>query len=180
MRRGLGGGDNRGFLRRGSLRYDAKHLRRARRLRSEMSVSEKWLWSQIRRDQLGFRFKRQVPVDEYVLDFYCPEASLAIEVDGEQHAHRMEKDLQRDARLSELGIETLRLPSLDLFDASRPDCGFWPERIKRKCEERTGRLAFEFDRMMQAKGLSPSPAPPSFSAGAKNKGGASEPSRVQI
>jgi len=172
MRRGLGGGDPRGFLRKGSLRYDAK---RARRLRGDMSVGEKWLWSQIRGNQMGFRFKRQVPVDDYVLDFYCPEASLAIEVDGEQHANRAEQDLRRDVRLAELGVETLRIPSLDLFDASRPNCGHWQERIKKKCEEKTGRLAFEFDRMMVEKGLSPSPTPPSFSAGAKNERGASGP-----
>lgn len=56
-------------MRRGSLSYDRSHVTRARELRKDMSTSERVLWDRIRKDALGFRFKRQVPVGEYVLDF---------------------------------------------------------------------------------------------------------------
>lgn len=85
-------------------------------MRSNMSVSEKVLWNLIRKDRLGFRFKRQVPVLDYILDFYCAEAWLAIEVDGEQHFENADYDLERNTRLAANGIETLRIPSLWLFD----------------------------------------------------------------
>ena len=55
----------------------------ARRFRRELSLPEKLLWVRIRRGELHFR--RQHPVGEYVLDFYCPAAKLAIEVDGAAH-----------------------------------------------------------------------------------------------
>jgi len=55
----------------------------ARRFRRELSLPEKLLWVRIRRSELNFR--RQHPIGEYVLDFYCPAAKLAIEVDGAAH-----------------------------------------------------------------------------------------------
>jgi very-short-patch-repair endonuclease len=140
-------------MRKNSLNYSQEGLLRARGLRRSMSVGEKWLWSQVRRKQLGFLFKRQVPVGPYTLDFYCPEAALNVELDGEQHEQTVQRDRSRDRFLKERGIETLRIPSLDLFDASRPDCGKWPDRIKKLCEERTGRFAFELERILHEKGL---------------------------
>lgn len=138
-------------MRKFTLAYDPAHLSQARKLRKNMSVSEKWLWSQIRGRRLGFAFKRQVPVGPYVLDFYCAEAALAIEVDGEQHLGLASRDARRDAWVMERGIETLRIPSLDLFDASRKDCGLWPDRIREICEERAGRKAYELDRFLEGK-----------------------------
>ena len=65
----------------------------ARRLRSTPTDAEIRLWSRLRRKQLrGFRFRRQHPVGPYVVDFFCPEAKLIVEVDGGQHA-----DSARDA-----------------------------------------------------------------------------------
>ena len=61
--------------------------------------------------RLGFRFRRQYAVGPYVLDFYCHEARLCIEVDGEQHADRDEADRKRDAFLADKGILTYRVPS---------------------------------------------------------------------
>src|SRR5687768_269602 len=95
---------------------------RARKLRSEMSVSEKVLWEHLRKKRLeGFGFKRQVPVGPYVLDFYCPQASLCVEIDGEQHALRLDRDARRDQYLREVGIATLRIPSLVLFAPDSAD-----------------------------------------------------------
>jgi len=108
-------------------------------MRREMSVSEKVLWVHLRNDKLGFRFRRQYRIDPYFLDFYCPEAKLCIEVDGEQHALRLDKDAIRDAKLAALGIETYRIPSLDLFDLKGDGMAKAIPEILRRCEARTGR-----------------------------------------
>ena len=92
----------------------------------------------LRKERTGFRFRRQHPVDKFTLDYFCPEAMLNIEVDGEQHLLTKEQDALRDSVLRSLGIEVLRIPSLDLFEQS-PKLGDWIARIVRLCEERTGR-----------------------------------------
>src|SRR5579863_1920574 len=59
----------------------------ARKLRANSTDAEMRLWSRLRRKQLdGFRFRRQQPLGNYVVDFFCPEAKLIVEVDGGQHA----------------------------------------------------------------------------------------------
>ncbi len=59
----------------------------ARRLRANPTDAEIRLWSRLRRKHLdGFRFRRQHPMGPYVVDFFCPEAKLVVEVDGGQHA----------------------------------------------------------------------------------------------
>ncbi|MGH6973436.1 MAG: endonuclease domain-containing protein, partial [Stellaceae bacterium] len=59
----------------------------ARKLRSTPTDAEARLWSRLRRQQIdGFRFRRQQPMGRYVVDFFCPEAKLIVEVDGGQHA----------------------------------------------------------------------------------------------
>ncbi len=83
-------------MRKGSFNHDRTNMLRARKLRLDMSVSEKRLWAYIRKDRLGFSFRRQVPIGEYVLDFYCAKAALCVEVDGEQHAPRAAADRRRD------------------------------------------------------------------------------------
>ena len=68
---------------------------RSQELRNESSLSERVLWFHLRNDKLGFRFRRQVRVGLYFLDFYCAKASLCVEVDGEQHGERAGKDASR-------------------------------------------------------------------------------------
>ncbi|HVT12663.1 MAG TPA: DUF559 domain-containing protein [Fimbriimonadaceae bacterium] len=126
----------------GSRNYAEPNLERVRRLRREMSVSEQTLWAFIRKDRLGFRFRRQHPIGEWVLDFFCPEAMLCIEVDGEQHADTAERDAYRDEFLASKGIHTLRIPSLDLFTATGAEFCHWMREIVRLCQERTGRIVW--------------------------------------
>lgn len=89
------------------------NLYRVRNLRTNMTESEKKLWQRLRRDSLGVRFRRQVPIGPYILDFFCPSKKLAVEVDGE--LHNASRDANRDQFLLELGIETIRIPSWELF-----------------------------------------------------------------
>lgn len=123
-------------MNKGARNHSVEQNLRARKLRTEMTVSEQYLWSRIRKKQLGgFQFRRQVPVGPYILDFYCAAASLCVEVDGEQHEpHR---DLIRDEYLSKVGVYTLRIPSLDLFELGTPKLEQWLRRIEELCCERS-------------------------------------------
>jgi len=107
-----------------------------------MSVSERTLWAFIRNRKLGFVFRTQHPVGDWVLDFYCPEAKLCIEVDGEQHELTRERDAYRDKELAGLGIYTLRIPSLDLFTSTGSDFSKWIREIVRLCEVRAERVVW--------------------------------------
>ena len=83
----------------------------ARNLRQRMTDAERLLWSRLRGRQLdGFRFRKQHPVERFVLDFYCPAAKLAIEVDGGQHNEPsgQARDAERTQRLEDAGIRVLR------------------------------------------------------------------------
>ncbi len=83
-------------------------LATARRLRRNMTEVERRLWSRLRDDQLGVHFRRQVPMERYVLDFLCLSARLVIEVDGGQHADPNLGDQVRDAWLRQRGFRILR------------------------------------------------------------------------
>ena len=82
----------------------------ARILRKNMTLSEILLWQQIKGRTLGVQFHRQVPMDRYVVDFYCHEIMLAIEVDGSTHDNpkKFELDKQRQKRLEAFGVMFLR------------------------------------------------------------------------
>jgi very-short-patch-repair endonuclease len=88
-------------------------VKRARRLRSQMSVPERLLWQQLRARPGGFKFRRQHPAGVYVLDFYCARLRLAVEVDGWAHdsAETIAKDRNRSAFLRSQGIATTRIPA---------------------------------------------------------------------
>jgi very-short-patch-repair endonuclease len=94
--------------------HDAVLQHRARRMRREPTDAERKLWQLLRDRRLGgFKFRRQAPIDHYVVDFFCEEASLAVELDGEQHGEpeAVVYDGRRTARLEELRIRVLRFTS---------------------------------------------------------------------
>ena len=92
-------------------------VRRARKLRREMSLPEIILWRALKQRPGGFKFRKQHPAGFYVVDFFCAEAKLAIEIDGEAHdrGDQPQFDAARDARLALHGIETLRIPAAELL-----------------------------------------------------------------
>ena len=86
-------------------------LKAARELRKNMTDAERLLWQALRGKQLdGFRFRKQHPFFQYVIDFYCPSIKLAIELDGGQHntEEGKLKDRERTAFLEQHGIHVLR------------------------------------------------------------------------
>lgn len=113
----------------------------ARDARKNPSVAEKIMWSCLRSERTGFKFRREHPIDNFRVDLYCAEALLAVEFDGEQHVP--EEDARRDARLAEFGILVLRFPNREFFGLE-PAVEFRDEiaEIVRLCEERSGRKAF--------------------------------------
>jgi very-short-patch-repair endonuclease len=128
-------------MKKGAFNRAAKAQFRARELRSQMSVSEQVLWNMLRKDRAGFHFRRQVRVDCYFLDFYCARAKLCVEVDGEQHANQRVHDSVRDQTLRRLGIETLRIPSLELFEENGLKGAEWVDKIQALCEARAGSIS---------------------------------------
>ncbi|PWW01830.1 very-short-patch-repair endonuclease [Hoeflea marina] len=84
------------------------HRSRARAMRADATRPEAILWQALRDRQLeGFKFRRQVPLARYILDFVCFEARLIVEVDGHQHADSA-RDMRRDAVFVVKGFRVLR------------------------------------------------------------------------
>ena len=94
--------------------YNPKLKDRARRLRNESTFSEILLWLKIKGKTFGYEFHRQVPLDEYIVDFYCHELRLAIEIDGSSHDNKYEYDLKRQRRLETLGVRFIRFEDIDV------------------------------------------------------------------
>ena len=81
----------------------------AREMRNRMTDAEALLWMTLRNRRIaGAKFRRQHPVGRYILDFYCDEKRLGIELDGGQHSEVVEYDQQRDSWLRVQGIQVLR------------------------------------------------------------------------
>ena len=97
--------------------YNPKLKPIARALRRETTKSEKTLWMLLRKKQLGYEFHRQVPIDNFIVDFYCHELSLAIEVDGPTHdlPETQKEDRIRQTTLETLGVRFLRFKDEDIL-----------------------------------------------------------------
>ncbi|TWO70296.1 DUF559 domain-containing protein [Caenimonas sedimenti] len=80
----------------------------ARALRGAMTESERRLWSKLRGEQLGVKFRRQHPLGNYIADFACLAPKLIVELDGSQHAEKQQYDSKRDAFFRGHGFHVLR------------------------------------------------------------------------
>lgn len=91
----------------------------AKSLRRPMSPPEARLWTRVRSKRLhGYKFRRQHPIGPYILDFYCPAATLAVEIDGRCHEdpERLARDRRRTAWLARQGIRVIRIAAVDVRD----------------------------------------------------------------
>ena len=89
-----------------------------RNLRNNLTPAEAALWLALKNKQLsGRRFKRQVSIGHYVVDFYCPSEKLIIELDGEHHFTEAgyKHDLRRDKDLNNLGLKVIRFENEIVF-----------------------------------------------------------------
>ncbi len=94
--------------------YNPKLKEYARELRKNSTLSEVILWKNIKNNALGVQFHRQVPMLEYIVDFYCHELMLAIEIDGDSHLYKYEYDIKRQGELEKEGVVFLRFTDLDV------------------------------------------------------------------
>jgi len=93
-------------------------VRQSRRLRREMTLPEVLLWQELRKRPGGLKFRRQRPTGRKLsLDFFCSDARLAIEVDGEAHGcgDRPARNAARDAWLGKAGVTTVRIPASEVL-----------------------------------------------------------------
>ena len=85
----------------------------AKELRRNMTLSEVLLWNELKQKQmLGFDFDRQRPIGNYIVDFYCKDLSLAIEIDGKSHFNKYDYDEKRQDDLEKLGVKILRFEDI--------------------------------------------------------------------
>ena len=87
-------------------------IQRARALRRRLTLPEVLMWTALRGRRLaGLRFRRQHPIGPYIVDFYCEDLKLAIEIDGQSHDHpdRIERDRRRDDWLHRQGVRVIRI-----------------------------------------------------------------------
>ncbi|MBC1239836.1 endonuclease domain-containing protein [Nostoc sp. 2RC] len=89
----------------------------ARQMRREPTPAEKLLWQKLRHKQLlGFKFRRQQAIHRFIVDFFCHEARLVVEVDGEIHDYSKEEDAIRQEFLESLGLEVVRFRNEDVLE----------------------------------------------------------------
>jgi very-short-patch-repair endonuclease len=93
-----------------------KLLPLAREMRIHPTPAEDALWQHLRRKQInGMRFRRQYPIGQFIVDFYCPEQRLVIEVDGDIHLYTVEEDALRQDFIECLGYHVLRFTNEQVF-----------------------------------------------------------------
>jgi very-short-patch-repair endonuclease len=103
--------------RREIIEYERYLKELARKLRQNMTLGEVLLWQRLKRKQIrGYDFDRQRPIDQYIVDFYCKDLKLAIEIDGSSHDGEAAKvnDEIRQERLESLGVRFLRFTDADV------------------------------------------------------------------
>lgn len=86
----------------------------ARELRKNSTLSEVLLWNKIKYKVFGVEFHRQVPLRRYIVDFYCHELMLAIEIDGSSHIGKEVDDIIRQKELETDGVRFLRFDDLEV------------------------------------------------------------------
>jgi very-short-patch-repair endonuclease len=87
----------------------------ARILRKNMTFYEKLLWARLKGKKIrGLRFRRQHPIDIFIVDFYCHEAKLVIEIDGEIHELQKDYDEGRSAEMERFDIKVIRFTNDDV------------------------------------------------------------------
>ena len=116
------------------------HLKaHARELRQNLTPAERILWSALRgRRFVGYKFRRQQVMGEYILDFYCANTMLSLEIDGETHLGKEQHDERRTRWIEQQGIKVLRLWNTQVYDELEAVL----EAIFRECERGVGPALF--------------------------------------
>jgi len=94
--------------------YNPRLVPLARKLRNNSTLAEVLLWKQIKGEKLGYDFDRQKPIGNYIVDFFCRELMLAIEIDGCSHDYKSQYDLNRQRNLETKGVTVIRFNDLEV------------------------------------------------------------------
>jgi very-short-patch-repair endonuclease len=86
----------------------------ARKLRKNSTLSEVLLWQQIKQRRFGVQFHRQIPMLNYIVDFYCHEIQLVIEIDGNSHDYKYFDDKERQGEIEKYDIKFLRFTDSEI------------------------------------------------------------------
>jgi len=102
----------------GKIHNNRNQKLRRKNLRNNMTKAEIILWSKLKGKQLGYKFRRQHGIGKYIVDFYCPELKLIIEVDGDTHGfyNQIVKDKERQIFLENLGFAIYRYTNNDIIN----------------------------------------------------------------
>jgi very-short-patch-repair endonuclease len=101
----------------GHFKYNKELVQLSRLNRQTPTLAENTLWEKVlSKKQTGFKFRRQKPIDNFILDFYCSELLLCVEVDGEYHEKAKEQDEARTERLNILGIIVIRYTNQQVLE----------------------------------------------------------------
>ncbi|MBC8550212.1 MAG: DUF559 domain-containing protein [Candidatus Brocadiales bacterium] len=95
--------------------YYPKLKQFARDLRNNSTLSEVLLWRQIKGQTLKYEFHRQVPIEEFIVVFYCHELMLTIEIDGDSHSDKYDYDASRQRKLQDVGVKFIRFYYVDVM-----------------------------------------------------------------
>lgn len=106
--------------------YNPRLKELAGKLRKQGILSEVLLWNELKGKKLGFDFHRQKPLDEFIVDFYCEELDLVIEIDGVTHNVKTDEDIERQKKLEAFGLQFLRYLDQDV----KQDVGKVIEHLK--------------------------------------------------
>src|ERR1039458_5211392 len=120
--------------------YNRSLKKIARGLRNNSTLGEVLLWERLRNKQmLGYDFHRQKPIDQFIVDFFCNELNLTIEIDGGSHEvdEAQEKDAARQERLESLGIKFLRFKESDTRENIRAVLNIIEQWIKTNMPQHT-------------------------------------------
>ncbi len=100
------------------IKYDPKLKQLARNLRKHSTLAEILLWQELKQRKIrGYNFHRQKPMGNYIVDFFCDELRLAIEIDGDSHGYKEIEDEIRQRELEKLGIRFLRFTDSNVKNA---------------------------------------------------------------
>jgi very-short-patch-repair endonuclease len=113
--------------------YKRAALKCAKSLRVEQTAAEKKLWSRLRNRALaGLKFRRQQPIGRYIVDFFCAEKNLVIELDGVVHLYREDQDKYRQTWLESEGFSVLRFLNTDICQ----NIEVVLEEVLRECDDK--------------------------------------------
>jgi len=103
------------------LRWNVNYLKELRQLsrinRINYTEAEKKIWEEIlKQRKIGYKFLRQKPINRFILDFYCSELNLAVEIDGRSHDKKKGYDESRDNFLYQIGIRTIRFTNEEVLN----------------------------------------------------------------